>query len=381
MLCVMGGETLWMPLALKHGGWITCAVLAVACSMSIYTSYVLARCQYYDGVKRLGSIKEVATAALGKVGGWLCFTASSLVLLATPAAYILWAAQSMNRFLIGTAGELSVAYWVIICSGVVSIPFVLTKTMKQTAITSCLAVLATFVAIVIVFSCSFVDLPTQHNTRLVVNWSQLPLALSTAALSFGGHAAQPHVEGSMHYPKSWIRVIAAALCTCLAFNLFVAVPCYFVYGDTIVGPMYDSLHSVGAGTAAAAMATAFALLAAPTFMTAFAIQAEEMLMIPTAHLPRTAEFTLRTGFRICIVACLGTLVIYVPHFINFAGLFGGLANCALIFILPVVFYLKLTGLQNKSGWELAWCALVVLFGVVGGACVAMYSILALKNDF
>lgn len=64
-------------------------------------------------------------------------------------------------------------------------------------------------------------------------------------------------------------------------------------------------------------------------------------------------------FITTLIACV------VPHFGALMSLIGAFANCTLIFVFPVIFYLKLTGIKNKPIYELAWCFLVVLLGIVG----------------
>lgn len=44
---------------------------------------------------------------------------------------------------------------------------------------------------------------------------------------------------------------------------------------------------------------------------------------------------------------------------------GSFANCTLIFIFPVIFYFRLTGFRNKPIYEIAWCALICVLGIVG----------------
>jgi amino acid permease len=106
-------------------------------------------------------------------------------------------------------------------------------------------------------------------------------------------------------------------------------------------------------------------MAAPILTTSFSLDIEEMLNITVERYGKTKEFLYRTAIRILTMTVIGIVACTVPHFGALMSLIGAFANCALIFIFPVVFYLKLTGVRNKPIYELAWCSLVVLLGVVG----------------
>lgn len=106
-------------------------------------------------------------------------------------------------------------------------------------------------------------------------------------------------------------------------------------------------------------------MAAPILTTSFSLDIEEMLNITVERFGKTKEFLIRCVIRIATMCVIGVVACTVPHFGALMSLIGAFANCALIFIFPVVFYLKLTGFRNKPVYELAWCFLVVLLGLVG----------------
>lgn len=100
------------------------------------------------------------------------------------------------------------------------------------------------------------------------------------------------------------------------------------------------------------------MTSAPILTTSFSLDLEEMMSITVERFGRTKEFSIRAALRISIMALIGIIACTVPHFGALMSVIGAFANCTLIFIFPVAFYFKLTGLRNKPISELAWCALI-----------------------
>lgn len=71
----------------------------------------------------------------------------------------------------------------------------------------------------------------------------------------------------------------------------------------------------------------------------------------------------------------------VPFFADFMSLIGALANCGLVFLLPILCYLKLTGWRNKKWYELVFCAITIFLGIVGCVFGTIDAIRALVHDF
>lgn len=130
-------------------------------------------------------------------------------------------------------------------------------------------------------------------------------------------------------------------------------------------PIYNSIPDGVPQIIAIVLMTLHVMLAAPLLLTSFALDVEEMLNITVERFGRVLEFVIRFCLRIGVMAVVGVIACTVPHFDLLMSLIGSFSNCGLIFIFPVVFYLKLTGFRNKPIYELAWCALIVLLGIVG----------------
>ncbi|KAG2230966.1 transmembrane amino acid transporter protein-domain-containing protein [Thamnidium elegans] len=367
IVCVVAGTgTLGLPVALKQGGWIGLLILFLSWSMSIYTGIILIRCLYANGKTRLTTYKEVATSAFGWIGGWVTFFFNAWILLGAPILYMVLSGTNLNQLCKGTVAEIGDTAWIIISCAVVAIPFILVKTMKEVAWMSAFGALATVIVVLIVLIVAAIDKPNHMNVHHdAVVWDMFPIALSTISFSFGGNVVYPHVEASMKKPRDWSMVVAAGLSTCAAMYFATAISGYLIYGTKVESPIYNSIPEGTARIVAIVVITLHVLMAAPILTTSFSLDIEEMFNITVERYGKVKEFFIRAAIRVATMCAIGVVACTVPHFGALMSLIGAFANCALIFIFPVVFYLKLTGVRNKPYYELAWCLLVVLLGIVG----------------
>ncbi|KAI8337781.1 transmembrane amino acid transporter protein-domain-containing protein [Blakeslea trispora] len=383
IVCVVAGTgTLGLPFALKQGGWIGILILVLSWTMSVYTGIILIRCLYANGKQRLSSYKDIAYACFGRVGSCVTFFFNSWITVGAPVLYMVLSGSNLNQLCRGTVAEIGVVKWSIICSALVAIPFILVKSMKEVAIMSAMGAIATLVVVFIVLAVAMVDqqsIPPAHHDSVI--WQEFPIALSTISFSFGGNPVYPHVEASMKKPRQWPLAVAAGLSTCAALYFLSAVPGYYVYGDQVQSPVYNSISDGIPKTVAIVVMTFHVLSATPILITSFALDVEEMLNITVERFGAWKEFVIRAILRILIMVVVAVIGAVIPHFGDLMSLIGSFANCGLVFIFPVVFYFKLTGFRNKPFYEIAWCALILLLGVVGLIFGTKSSIEQLIADF
>ncbi|KAG2188699.1 hypothetical protein INT44_003838 [Umbelopsis vinacea] len=383
VVCVIAGTgTLGLPAALKMGGWIGILILFLSWTASIYTGCILIKCLYAFQGRRMESYKEIATTAFGRVGGWIIFFFNAWILLGAPILYVLLAGQNLHSLLINTSAALTDVQWKIIVACIILIPFVVVKNMKEVAIMSAVGALATVICVFIVMIVSLEDKPNYPNVEHdVVIWNQFPIALSTISFSFGGNVVYPHVEASMAKPRQWKWVVTAGLSTCAALYFMTAVPGYYVYGVETLSPIYENLPEGAAKMTAMIVITIHVILAAPILITSFALDMEYMLGITVEQRGKTLEFVFRSINRLIILAFVTVVACVVPYFSDIMSLVGSFSNCMCTFAFPVLCYLKLTGIRNKPFYELAWCVLCVLLGLVGLIFGTIDSVKALIADF
>ncbi|KAI8582582.1 hypothetical protein K450DRAFT_227824 [Umbelopsis ramanniana AG] len=385
VVCVVAGTgTLGLPRALALGGWLGLLILGLAWGMAIYGGIVLIRCLYYKPGQRLHDYKQVATHALGWVGYWVTAILHILNVFGCPTLYLVLAGQNMNEMLKYTNGALTSATWTIIFGCVLLIPMVTLKTMKEITIVSALGALCTAIAVFVVAIVAPMDAkahpdPVKYAHDAVI-WTGFPSALSTIAFSYGGINTYPHVEHAMAKPWQWNYAVATGLSTCSVLYFLTAVPGYWAYGIATQSPIYASLPEGTGKLVAMIVMTIHVVVAVPIYTTTFSLETQEWLRTEERFGPFGA-WAARAAIRTLIMVIVVILAVYIPYFGDFMSLIGALTNCGLVFLLPVLCYLRLTGWRNKPIYELAWCALIVLLGVVGMIFGTIDAVKALVADF
>ncbi|KAG0308968.1 hypothetical protein BGZ98_005988 [Dissophora globulifera] len=384
VVCVVAGTgTLGLPYALMMGGWIGVGILLLSLLMSIYTAILLMKCLYYNGKYRLSSYQEVGRHAFGRPGLIAVWFFHTSIVIGAPVMYLILAGTEMNTLVHTDAISLKV--WIWICAAIIAVPFVLMKTLKEVAVMSVFGALATFVLVIVAVRGSVMDL---HNpeyagrvTHSNVILANLPTTVASISICFGGNVVYMHVEEAMRYPKSWNRVVAAALATCSVLYVVTAVPGYLTYGSMAKSPILANLPQDIATKIGTVVIIIHVILAAPILLTSFALELERLFDITVARRGKIMERMWRSLIRLATIGICGGIACTVPYFGDFLSLLGALGNCTLIFVLPILCYFKLVGWRQMRWYELIWCAVIVAIGLVSAVIGSMDAIKALCVDF
>ncbi|KAI8349623.1 transmembrane amino acid transporter protein-domain-containing protein [Choanephora cucurbitarum] len=383
VFCIIAGTgILGLPYALRQGGFIGVLIFFLSWSMSIYAANILIRCLYANGRARLTTYKDVAEAAFGCLGGWIAFFFNTWMLIGIPVLYLLLSGTNINTLCQGTSAELGLKLWIVICCALVGTPFVLAKSLKETAWMSVLSTFTILVVVIIVLIMCGIDSPNHPGAHHdIVIWQMFPISLSTISFSFGGNTVYARVEASMKRPQDWAKVTASSLSTCAALYLSVAIAGYIVYGDQVTNPVYFSIPSGAPRTIAIVLITVHCLTTAPIMVTSFSIDLEEMFDISVKRYGKVRECVIRIIMRVTIMVVIALIACFLPHFSALMSLIGAFGNCTLVFMFPVLMYLRLTGFRNKPFYELIWCFFVVLLGVIGLIFGSIDAIRELKASY
>ncbi|RKP26024.1 transmembrane amino acid transporter protein-domain-containing protein [Syncephalis pseudoplumigaleata] len=387
IICVIAGTgTLQLPLAMHQSGWFGVFLIVLSALMAIYTGNLLIRCLYVYPGRRLTGYGDIGDAAFGRPGRWVVMFFNYAILLGASCIYIMLVGSNTYSLLAASnmGSPLSERAWIAVAGVVVLLPVLAVKTLKEAAILSAFGTIATVVVVVVSATLSGLELarpdhvPARHA---FINPSQLAIALASISFSFGGNVVYPHVEATMRHPKSWPRVLTAAIASTCVMYFIICVPAYLAYGDKIQSPIFHSLPQGAATTSAIILITIHVLLAAPILITSFALDIESRLSVSVARLGRFKEFIYRASIRTTSVALLTVVAMVVPFFGDFMALLGALANCMIVFVLPIVCYLRLFGWRSVWKITLAWCFLIVAIGLFACVLGAIDAIKALHDDF
>ncbi|KAI8054431.1 transmembrane amino acid transporter protein-domain-containing protein [Syncephalis plumigaleata] len=387
IICVIAGTgTLQLPLALHQGGWIGLILIALSALMAIYTGNLLIRCLYVFPGRRLTGYGDVGEAAFGRPGRWIVMFFNYAILLGVGCIYIMLVGSNTYKLLAASSAgsPLSERAWIAVAGAVVLLPVIAVKTLKEAAILSAFGTIATIVVVIVSATLSGIELSQPNHVakeHSFVNPSQLAIALASISFSFGGNVVYPHVEATMRHPKSWSRVLGAAILTTCLIYFVICVPGYLAYGHETKSPIFDNLPKGAATTSAIILITIHVLLAAPILITSFSLDVENRFSVNVARLGRVKEFIYRAAIRTTTVCLLTVVAMVVPYFGDFMALLGALANCMIVFVLPIFCYLRLFGWWSVRKITLAWCFLIVAIGLFACVLGAIDAIKALHKDF
>ncbi|KAI8072217.1 transmembrane amino acid transporter protein-domain-containing protein [Gilbertella persicaria] len=385
VVCVVAGTgTLGLPKAFAIGGWLGVLIMFLAYFMSVYSGIILIRCLYYKPGHRLHNYKSVGVAAFGIPGYIIASVLHLLNIFGCPALYMVLASSNLNYLLRNTSGALDLKTWNCIIGAILLIPGLVARTLKEITALSVVAVLSTMIAVFAVA----IQGPLERNAKPAgsvitdgVIWTGFPSALATIAFSYGGINTYPHAEHALKKPHQWKWAVFAGLSTCTGLYLLTAVPGYWAYGRETQSPVYNSLENEAARMVAVIVMTVHVILAIPIYTISFSLEFEEWIKCSDEKYGKFGAWAVRSIVRTATMAILVVLAIFVPYFDDFMSLIGALANCGLVFLLPVSCYLKLTGIRNKPWYELAFCALTLFLGIIGCIFGSIDAIKALIRDF
>ncbi|GJJ74113.1 solute carrier family 32 (vesicular inhibitory amino acid transporter) [Entomortierella parvispora] len=383
VVCVVAGTgTLGLPYALRLGGWIGVGILILSLIMSVYTAILLMKCLYYNGKYRLSSYQEVGRHAFGKPGLIAVWFFHTSIVLGAPIMYLILSGTEMVG--LAPSAGLNVKAWIWIAAAIVAVPFCSMKTLKEVAVMSVFGALATVVLVIVAVRGSIMDMSNPvwdkagHDNII---WANLPTTVASISICFGGNVVYMHVEEAMRYPKSWNRVVAAALGTCSILYLATAIPGYLAYGNLAESPILSNLPQDLTTKIGTIVIIVHVILAAPILLTSFALEFERLCDITVARRGKVMERVYRTLVRLVIIGFCGGIACTVPFFGDFLSLLGALGNCTLIFVLPILCYFKLIGWRQMKWYELVWCAIIVIIGVLSAVIGSIDAIKALHEDF
>ncbi|KAK9718198.1 hypothetical protein K7432_005643 [Basidiobolus ranarum] len=386
IVCVIAGMgVLQMAAAFKEAGWFGVIITVFSCLLCIYTGHLLIKCLYFDGKNRLQGYAAVGDAAFGKFGRYMVEFFLLCFYFGVACIFIILISKNLSELFELIDVTINLKIWTIIAAVVIWIPFVSFKAMKEVEILALFGTLATVFTVVVIIIVGVVDLgkaESKAQTHSFVKPSGLPIALASISLSFGGSPVFPAVEKTMKHPKSWTKVLACAMGTALILYTLAGVFGYLVYGDSVQSPIFVSLlenstgFTVGVTVAAMIAMTFHIMFAAPILLISFSLEVEKWLRITDNYMTKKKQIVSRSLLRtgLMVVFCLVSM--FVPAFGDLMSLVGALTNTQIIFVFPVVFYLKLYGWRKVRWYELILCAIIVVVGMI--SCV-LGTIDAIKN--
>ncbi|ORZ15812.1 transmembrane amino acid transporter protein-domain-containing protein, partial [Absidia repens] len=409
--CVVAGSgMLGIPYALSQSGWIGMLFLIISACISHYTGCLIIRCLYLGQSTRLDGFPEIGFATFGRTGQIVGFIFSQLLLFATPIVYFILASSNIADLLlsIGVPLDFKICAWIV--SVTVGFPFVMVRNMKDVSFMSLVATMASICLLLVISVVSTSDYRIdQDDERQKIHHDiaiprQFPMAFSTFSFSYCGNVIYPQLEGCMSHPQHWSKVMLVATTVITLMYVIIGFVCYLVYGNQVLNPVFLNIPPGYARNVAMIVATLHVLLASPLYLYVFTIRIESWLGLPcmnaTPENDKSVRFLewlcnhpvlARVLLRSLEIAICALIAMLVPYFASVMNLIGTIAAELLTFVLPCVFFMKLSWQkyahdkkQRRSFsvvLESLICATIALFGVFCISFGIVDAIAALTKDF
>eukprot|EP00761_Pharyngomonas_kirbyi_P000876 gb/GECH01000877.1/.p1 GENE.gb/GECH01000877.1/~~gb/GECH01000877.1/.p1 ORF type:complete len:451 (+),score=48.54 gb/GECH01000877.1/:1-1353(+) len=384
---VAGSGILQLPKAISHGGWISLGILVLLSFQCCYTGKKLVQCMT---IRRhpdhpLISYQQIGEAAFGRIGSWITLFFQIATLSGGCTLYLILLGTNMHEIF----PVLETHIWIMIATAIL-LPMTWLKSMKEVSLVSMLGMAASAFTVVVVVVLGTVDKTdlkreaSQNVSNQVVNvsWNGIPQSFAGMAFSFGGHSVFPKVAHTMKKPQQFNRVANFAFLSIAGLYIPVAIVGYWVYGDSVKSPILQSLPQDWVNTIANVLITLHIAFAYPIIANPIFAYIENAINMPRRehHTPNRA-LILRLSLRSIVVFITMIIAITVPFFGEFLSFIGAFSVTAVVFILPVVFTLRLTP-RNEIGWfEYIWMASILLVGTVGSIIGSITAVQAIIVKF
>ncbi|CAL8462945.1 g2479 [Coccomyxa elongata] len=385
----MGIGLLSMPFAMKQGGWVGMAALAVATAVFCLSGKLIVRNFEKMPPDTSHTYPALGRLALGKTGfytvGTLAFTeffGDSLIVL-----IVMWQELAAVLPKGGLVMGLSPFHFSVVVCTLATAPLMFIPSFKKLSWLSMLGCISTVLVTITVLAAVAMDPFRQHQPiqppagHDVARWGIFE-SMGIFAVSVSGHSSLPVLRNSMKQPRAFDKVINLAFTAMLIIYGIVAGLGYYYFGDAASTLITDDLARNSPFTGHSVLLPGFTvdklvalciLVNAYTTYPCLILVIQDMMWSVLPFLEqyggtRQPRRMVATGVRLLLFVA-GTCIAFVAYAIlgNVMSLVGGFASISCSLLMPSLFYLilfwKELGIPHRTG--------VVVLLVVGTALLVL----------
>ncbi|XP_058219703.1 amino acid transporter AVT1I-like [Rhododendron vialii] len=375
----LGIGLLTVPYALSSGGWLSLLLFFLVAAMAFSTGLLLKTC--LDADPSIRNYLDISERALGKKGRLIVSIIMNSELYLVAIGLLILEGDNLHKlfpkFLIrlGTLTIPGMQSFVIIAALVILPSMLLTDLgvlsyVSATGVFSCLIILASVVCVGAINGVGF------SAKGKLLNVGGIPTAVSLYIVCFAGHPVVPSVYTSMQDPYQFSKVLLSGFTVTTITYLSMAIVGYLMYGDTVESQITLNLPT---GKASAEVAIYTTLL--------IPITRYALMLTPVANgiesgLPENYKNWRPIKILIRMALLLSTVVLacVFPHFESLMAIVGSIFVVLASFLLPCLFYLKISDSYNQSWSYKTICITgIIIFGTVAGIFGTWFSIAQLVD--
>ncbi|KAI8008987.1 Amino acid transporter AVT1J [Camellia lanceoleosa] len=375
----LGIGLLTVPYALSSGGWLSLLLFFVVAAMTFYTGLLLKTC--LDADPSIRSYLDIAERAFGKTGRIIVTIIMNSELYLVGIGLLILEADNLHKLFpkfmikIGTLTIEGTQSFVLITALVILPSMLLTDLgilsyVSATGVFSCLII---FISVVCVGAFNGVGF---HEKGKLVDVGGLPTAVSLYIVCFAGHPVVPSVYTSMRDAYQFSKVLLSSFTVTTITYMSIAIVGYLMYGNDVESQITLNLPT---GKASAEVAIYTTLL--------IPITRYALMLTPVANGIESGlseNYKNRTPVRLLIrmVLLFSTVVLacVFPYFESLMAIVGSIFVVLASFVLPCLFYLKISGSYQNWSYKEVGIVGIIIFGTVAGTFGTYSSIAELVDD-
>ncbi|XAR56904.1 hypothetical protein NMG60_11037545 [Bertholletia excelsa] len=361
----LGIGLLTVPYALSSGGWLSLFFFFLVAVISFYTALLLKRCLDTDpSVRTYLDISERAFGMRGRLivsiimNSELYLVGIGLLILEADNLHKLFPKFSitLGHFSVGGTDSFILITALLILPSMLLTDLGILSYVSATGVFSCLMILASVLCVGAIDGVGF------HKKGDLIYMGGLPTAVSLYIVCFAGHPVVPSVYTSMHGRHQFSKVLLSSFSVTTITYLSMAVVGYLMYGDDVESQITLNLPT---GKASAEVAIYTTLLIP---VTRYALMLTPVTNGIETRLPE--QYKNRRPVRLLIrIALLFSTVVLAwvfPYFESIMAFVGSIFVVLASFLLPCLFYLKISDSYRSWSYELVGIMGIIVFGTVAG---------------
>ena len=233
---MVGVGTLSLPFALRHGGWVTLALLFVVYILGIQAARLIGIMMDEDST--LKSYPNIAEKAFGTKGKTLVAIVFSIELFCACGMFMVLAGDTLHSIF----PHISQRTFVL-GSSIVMIPTALTTRLDFLAYLSFIGMTSSTMLCMVIIYLGGLDAEgsgtkmgsylNPQPTRMFTTFEEAPFSIGLCIVGFAGHAVFPTIKNSMRNKNLYDSMMITSFSLALLFYLTIAVLGYLMYGDFV----------------------------------------------------------------------------------------------------------------------------------------------------
>ncbi|XP_020524852.1 vacuolar amino acid transporter 1 isoform X2 [Amborella trichopoda] len=354
--------------AVSETGWMSLLLLILVAIVACYTASLLIRCMQTD--PKIRAYPEIANLAFGRKGKIFVSVALCLSMYMIAVEQLIIEGDNLEKMFPNMSLRLGGfkiegrKAFVFISSSII-LPTVWLRGLGPLAYVSACGVLAPILIVGSVVWVGLFDGVAFHPSKRLFSYKGLPTTASIFAFCLSGHGVLPTITSSMKDRSKAMKMIIVCFATAALTYSIMAVSGYLMYGQNVKSQITLNLPK---GKISSKIAI-YTIITIP--IVKYAIVVTPIVVAVEDAVPICKRIVMSLLFRTMLVASTVIVALTVPFFGYLVALGGSALNSTLNFLLPCLFYLKITK-NSKHG--------KVEMGIIVGIMI-MSSIIAVLGTY